>query len=502
MRQRKHKTRLRSAVLVLLCILTMLTVSASAENGDSEEPEIFPEETLYAERADSAEELPDDETSEEPGAFGDASEMPPEEDGAAEATPMPSPIAEPDPFAAAQVLRYTAGLLAERPGIPAWAMTENEPGVYTAAALLRNMTARPDDPAEETPQSTAAPDPVLPKNAEELLASMTLREKVWQLIIVRPSDLDAGCVTEATGGAQEALGTCPVGGVIFFAENMKSKDQVRSLLSGLQSASGIPLLMMCDEEGGTVSRLMRTVGTTWIGPMLSYRDMGTETAFQNAQTIGSDMSALGFNMDLAPVADVRSNPSNTAIGTRAYSDSFSQAAELIPAAVRGFHSGGVACTLKHFPGHGDTTADTHDGTVYVYKTLDELREGELLPFQAGIDAGADAVMIGHLTVPDIYDEPALFSHAVVTELLRGEMGFEGVILSDALEMKALSDHYTDAQIAVRAVKAGADMLLLPVDPQAAADALAAAVESGEIPESRLDESVLRVLKLKEDRGLF
>ncbi|MDE7221352.1 MAG: glycoside hydrolase family 3, partial [Oscillospiraceae bacterium] len=167
-----------------------------------------------------------------------------------------------------------------------------------------------------------------------------------------------------------------------------------------------------------------------------------------------------------------------------------------------FHEGGVACTLKHFPGHGDTAADTHYGSAYVHKTLDELREGELLPFQAGIDAGADAVMMGHLIVDQIDDQPALFSYAIVTELLREEMGFTGVVVTDGLQMQAMTDYYGSAEIAVRAVKAGVDILLCPTDLDQAIDALIQAVEEGEITRERVDESVLRILLLKQRYGLL
>lgn len=189
---------------------------------------------------------------------------------------------------------------------------------------------------------------------------------------------------------------------------------------------------------------------------------------------------LGFNADLAPVADVWSNPDNTVIGDRAYSDDFAQAAELIPEAVRGFHSGGVATTLKHFPGHGDALADSHDGAVYVSKPLEQLRREELLPFRAGIASGSDMVMIGHLILTEIdAAQPAPFSYRIVTELLREELGFQGVVITDGLQMKALTDSYTSGEIARRAVSAGVDILLCPSNPQAAVSALEEAVALGE-----------------------
>jgi beta-N-acetylhexosaminidase len=202
------------------------------------------------------------------------------------------------------------------------------------------------------------------------------------------------------------------------------------------------------------------------------------------------------------VADTWSNPANTVIGDRAYSDDFEQAAELVAAAVEGFHEGGVACTLKHFPGHGDSSTDSHYGSVVIRKTLDELRAGELLPFKAGIDAGADAVMVGHLIVSDVSEEPASFSYELVTGLLRQELGFNGVVMTDGLEMKAMADHYGIETIAVRVVQAGVDILLGPAEPEKAVQALLNAVESGELTEERINESVGRILTMKERWGIL
>lgn len=363
---------------------------------------------------------------------------------------------------------------------------------------------------------TAEPESELPSGTEispaeeeyslkvrDILAGMTLREKVCQMMLVTPSAITGvTTVTSAGETTRAALEKYPVGGLDYNKSNMVSKQQVAQMLANAQSYSEIPLILTCDEEGGRVARLMNTIGTTWVDAMLSYKDDGPEVARSNARTIAQDMSALGFNMDLAPVADVWSNPKNTVIGDRAYSDDFDQAVSLLPSAVEGFQEGGVACVLKHFPGHGDSSEDSHYGSVYIYKTLDQLRAQELRPFQAAIDAGADAVMMGHLIVQDVSGEPAVFSYEMVTELLRGEMGFRGVVMTDALNMKAISDHYTNAQVAVMAVQAGVDILLCPIDLDGTINALISAVESGEISEERIDESVLRILQLKENRGIL
>ena len=387
-----------------------------------------------------------------------------------------------------------------------WAGVLAALAVIAAAALVLPRLAEGEPDAPETPEplqnKLVRPEPEpAPVLAELLLEGMTLREKVCQLFVASPSDL-TGSAVPTEEAVRQALESWPVGGIIYDKSSLVSQEQTRTMLAQAQGGSPIPLLLTCDEEGGRVNRLMGKIGTTWVGAMLQYESGGPEAARTNARTIGTDMAACGFNLDLAPVADVWSNPANKVIGDRAYSTSFQRAAELIPAAVEGFHQGGVACTLKHFPGHGDTSSDSHYGSVYVGKPLDQLRREELLPFQAGIDAGADAVMMGHLIVRDAGDQPALFSYELVTELLREEMGFEGVVISDSLQMKAMTDHYASGEIAVSALEAGVDLLLCPLDLEGAVQAVLTSVEEGSLSEARIDESVLRVLRLKENAGLL
>lgn len=375
------------------------------------------------------------------------------------------------------------------------------PGVSPGGGQGEAPVTAPAQLPSQAPEETPPAKP--PTLARETLEGMTLREKVCQMFVVFPSDLTGVAkVTQAGEATRAALERFPVGGLLYDASNMESREQVREMLENTQGYARVPLILTCDEEGGRVARLMNTVGTTRVGPMLDYKHLGPDAARANARTIAEDLASCGFNTDLAPVADVWSNPENTVIGDRAYSDSFQEAAELIPAAVEGFHEGGVACVLKHFPGHGDTSTDSHDGTAYVDKTLDELRQGELLPFRAGMDAGADMVMLGHLTVPEADDKPATFSYKLVTGLLREELGFGGVVMTDSLKMSAVSGRWTSGEMAVMAVEAGVDILLCPPDLEAAADALTGAVERGEITEERIDESVLRILSMKEQRGIL
>ncbi len=385
----------------------------------------------------------------------------------------------------------------------------------TASAQVQEMSSAESAEVTVPPAETEAPEEhglshcmhglseSEQQRVYELLSEMTLHEKLFQMMITSPSHItDVKKVTAAGESTQSALAEYPVGGLFYNASNMESKEQVAAMLENTQTFCEIPVLTMCDEEGGAVSRLMKSVGTTWVDSMLTYEAEGAQTARRNASVIASDMAALGFNLDLAPVADVWSNPENTVIAERAYSTDFHTAAELVAAAVEGFHEGGVACTLKHFPGHGDTYQDSHHSTAIVDKSLDELREAELLPFQAGIDAGADVVMMGHLTLPQVDELPALFSYTIVTELLRGEMGFDGVIMTDALEMDAVKDHFEVGEAAVLAVRAGVDMLLCPENLTQSAAAIEQAIADGKITEHRIDESVARILALKIRRGIM
>lgn len=351
-----------------------------------------------------------------------------------------------------------------------------------------------------TPEPTPTPDPVLTR-AEELLAGMSLREKLCQLMIVRPEVLTGESPVTAAGETTRlALEQYPVGGLIYSVDNLVTQEQTREMIENTQSYSKIPLIISADEEGGNVGRLMYKLGTTFIHSMYSYKDMGEDTAYQNALTIGTDMVSCLFNTDFAPVADVWTNPANTVIGDRAYSDEFGQASELVAAAVRGFTESGVICCVKHFPGHGDTSTDTHEGAAVVDKSLEELRAGEFLPFEAGIEAGVDMVMVGHITVTAVDDEPATISHEVITGLLREELGWDGVVVTDSLDMGALAG-YEIGEVCVKYLKAGGDIMLGIPDLAAALTALETAVTEGRLTEQRIDESALRVLMLKLSHGI-
>lgn len=345
------------------------------------------------------------------------------------------------------------------------------------------------------------------ETVELFLSEMSLHDKVCQMILAAPEAL-TGVETATAAGqmTQDALADYPVGGVILFAKNLENRDQTAGMISNLQKYAkdhnGIGLFISVDEEGGKVARVAQKLGTTQLSPMYEYREQGAKTAYQNAATIAKDISQFGFNLDFAPVADTWSNSQNKVIGDRAYGDDFEITAELVSSAVEGFHSEKIMCTIKHFPGHGDTEEDSHTGSAYVYKTLGELRSEELLPFKAGIRAGADMVMVGHITLPEIDSLPASLSSVMITDILRGELEYNGVVITDSLSMKALTDYYGADKIAVMAVQAGNDILLCQTGMKSMVRALEDAVANGEISEERIDESVRRILILKFEYGLL
>ncbi len=368
----------------------------------------------------------------------------------------------------------------------------------------------PDDQQADTSQQEQEKETeadALEQRAQEILAEMSLSERVYQLFLVTQEQL-TGYTTVTQSGAvtEQAIQTYPVGGIVYFAANIIDPDQCTAMISNIQSYSRLGLFIAVDEEGGSVARLANNaaMGTTVFPSMAEVGSTGDpDRAYAVGSTIGSDIAQFGFNLDFAPVADVNSNPDNPVIGDRAFSSDADGAAEMVAAAVQGFQDSGVLCTLKHFPGHGDTSTDSHLGYTEVTKTLDELRSLEFKPFQAGIEAGADLVMVGHLSVPQVTgnDLPATLSKTMI-DLLRDELGFEGLIITDSMSMEAITDRYSSGEAAVLAVQAGVDILLMPADLQAAADALVSAVEEGAVTEERINENVLKILKVKLEHSII
>ena len=272
-----------------------------------------------------------------------------------------------------------------------------------------------------------------------------------------------------------------------------------------QEYARYPLFICVDEEGGRVSRLSGIGVTDFLDPMATYGAQGdTDRVREIGQTLGTQIASVGFNVDFAPVADVVTNPNNTEIGDRSFSSDPQVAADMVTAMVEGLQSSGAVSCLKHFPGHGSTEADSHNGLSVTERTLDELRQTELIPFRAGIESGAEMVMISHMSAPAITGDntPCDLSPVIVTDLLRGELGFTGVVVTDSHEMGAITNEYGCGEAAVKAIAAGCDIVLMPYSLDEAAGAVLTAIENGELTEARIDESVLRILTLKYRYGIL
>ena len=366
--------------------------------------------------------------------------------------------------------------------------------------------AAPEAPEEEAPADAAEPEaPEEPADEttdaaldnhtariQELLNAMTLDEKIWQLFITTPESLTgATTVTQAGDTTKTALAEKPVGGLCYFAANLVDRAQTTAMLQATQSYAKTGLFLGVDEEGGRVSRAgsNEAMGVTHFEAAAVYgqrADMAE--VYQVGSTLAAELGSLGFNVDFAPVADVVTNPNNTEIGDRSYSSDPQVAAAMVSAMVDGLQRGGMVSCLKHFPGHGSTETDTHEGKSVSNRTVEELQSCEWIPFQSGIDKGVAMVMLSHLTNENLSALPSDLSPEVVS-YLREDLGFGGIIVTDSHQMGAITNYYTSGEAAVLAL-------------QAAFDGVKAAVEDGTLSEARINESVTRILAVKYSFGII
>ena len=339
----------------------------------------------------------------------------------------------------------------------------------------------------------------------QLLSQMTLDEKIYQMMFVTAESITgAKSVTAAGEATRTALEKYPVGGIIYFGSNIVSPEQVTQMITNTQSYSKIPLFIGVDEEGGRVARLgnKKAMGTTKLPTMKNVKS--AQEAYAIGQTLGQDLKKYMFNVDFAPVADVIVYEKNSEIGDRSFGSDPYQVGDMVQWVVKGLEENGVSSVLKHFPGHGSTKTNSHTVKSESTRTLDELRGCEFIPFKMGIDAGCDFVMVSHMTLTNATEEklPSSLSYEVITQMLKGELGFDGICITDSLSMGAITTVYDGATAAVMAVKAGADMLLMSPDVLTAKDAIKAAVENGEITEDKIDESVYKILMIKQKKGIL
>lgn len=343
---------------------------------------------------------------------------------------------------------------------------------------------------------------------EQQLQQMSLRDKVGQMFYVRPEVLDTtihgNLVEVSLQEVNDRMRTMsedyPVGGVILYAHNISDETQLARFIPQIRSLGGNPLLCI-DEEGGRVARIannpnfnvekfesMDAIGQT--------HDSGK--AYYCGHTIGTYLKQYGFDIDFAPVADVNTNPENIVIGKRAFSDDPEVASAMVVGYLHGLQDTGIIGCIKHFPGHGDTKADTHYGYAQSMKTWDEMRSCEMKTFMAGIGWGVQLIMTAHIAVPNVTgsDVPSTMSSYILQDKLRGELGYQNIIITDAMEMGAITQQYTSAEAAVGCIKAGVDIVLGPQNFVEAFDAVVDAVKAGTISEERINQSVRRILLLK------
>ena len=365
-----------------------------------------------------------------------------------------------------------------------------------------DISAQQENSAEEgSIQQETSGEETLEAQIRGYVEAMTLEEKVAGLFIITPEQLTGvGTAVQAGESTREALEQYPVGGLVYFAKNIQSEQQLKEMLANTASYSRYPLFLGVDEEGGQVARVAKTLGLENVGPMAEVGASGdVNAAYAAATAIASYLKEYGFNLDFAPVADVLTNPDNTVIGDRSFGSDPALVSQMVAAAVRGFQENGVNACIKHFPGHGDTAGDSHDGQVETDRTLEEMQAAEFLPFTAGIEADVNMVMVGHISAPGLTDGdkvPASMNEKIITDVLRKQLGYNGIVITDAMNMSAISQYYTADEAAVRALKAGADMILMPEDFVTAYEGVIAAVQNGTIDEARINDSLTRILRVK------
>ncbi len=353
--------------------------------------------------------------------------------------------------------------------------------------------------------------------ARSVLSTLSMNQKIGQMFIIHPvsvrTDLSVDVLYRMmasgekiveeqaiTDQTRRAMSQYPAGGFLLKTANIASPTQLKQFTADLKGVCAIPPFIAVDEEGGRVARLGNhpSFDVANPGPMQDIGSTGdTELAHAAGSTIGSYIREYGFNLDFAPVADVNTNPDNIVIGTRSFGSDPELVSQMVSAFLGGLHEHQVFGTIKHFPGHGDTTNDTHSSYVAVYKTWEELLSAEIIPFRDNL-GDTDLVMTAHITMKNVTSEdvPATLSRVVLTDKLRGELGYDGVIITDSMGMGAILNDYPSGEAAVRAIEAGADIILTPRDYAESFNAVLEAVRTGRITQARINESVLRILKLK------
>ena len=335
----------------------------------------------------------------------------------------------------------------------------------------------------------------LEKKVNEKLESMTLEEKIGQMLIIsyRSGEMD--------DTLKSALVNNKPGGFILFAENFTTYDKTLNLIKSIKETADIPMFMSVDQEGGTVQRLksLSDVQATKIPAMFDVGKTGdSDIAYQVGEVIGEELEVFGINVDFAPVLDIVESRNQSFIGSRSFGTTPELVSQMGIQLGKGLEDKGVIPVYKHFPGHGSTTTDSHYDLPVINKTKDELMEKELIPFKKAIGEGADIIMIGHLAIPKITNDktPASLSKTLITDLLKTELNYQGLVVTDALNMGALTKNYQESEIYEMAINAGVDLLLMPKSSTSAMSSIKASIASGKISEDQINNSVRKILTLK------
>ncbi|MFE0269463.1 glycoside hydrolase family 3 protein [Nocardiopsis alba] len=374
------------------------------------------------------------------------------------------------------------------------------------ALMISACTTTPEEvgssPEDNEQNPGASAEPFEPVLAPRLLAEMDLDDKIGQLLVLSAQ----GTTAEENASLIE---THRPGGLIYFDANLDDAEQIARMSAGVQEIAaeqgqGVPLFLGIDQEQGRVVRM--PVGTLFPDAMAVGATGDTELAALRAATTANELTAVGINLNYAPDADVNTDPNNPVIGIRSFGSDPDAVAEMVLAEADAYAENGVVPVAKHFPGHGDTDVDSHSGLPVIDLPRDRWEAEHLPPFRAAVEAGIDSIMTAHVLMPGLESDedpdPATLSPTLIDGILRDELGYDGVVTTDALNMDGVRQRHSDGEVAVRVIEAGVDQLLMPPNPEEAVAAIHEAVESGRIDEERIDRSVLRILTLKEKRGIL
>jgi len=380
---------------------------------------------------------------------------------------------------------------------------KEEPVVDTQVTTETQTETESETTAPETEEPIIDP---LTQEAIAVVAGMSLEQKVAQMFIVTPDDLTgANGATVVGNTTKRVYAEYPVGGLVYEKDNFKTREQTQEMLKAMEALSietvALPIFLAVEEEGGKAS-VIASKSPIDVDNIKNMSEIGATgdnvKAYEAGQTIGNYLYDLGFNMDFAPVADVLSNANNAAMAKRSFGNDGAVVGAMVCGALDGLSENNIKGVVKYFPGYGCTGGDGSEGAVSTDKTLEELKASELVPFQLAIDTRAEFIMVGHVSVPSITGStlPCSLSEYMISQVLRADMGFEGVVVTDAMNKKAITASYDSAEAAVTAIEAGADIILMPKDFKAAYEGVLEAVRSGKISQERINTSLVRIVKAK------